>query len=169
MAKQSPKKSPPIAIQEKPGSSISDEIFDSENTMFPGSDYLKKPIKGYSHPDQGTSGRNWEENVSDLSAPVYLPKRTSLSVDLVPSDLVFRLEEYRKDGSFFTAFFWTLIGTILSILYDLVTTVPFLLSVNSISLLILLGIFTIIFGILSLVYSIRANQKFKEIKSAVRS
>ena len=141
----------------------------ADNTVFPNSDYLNRSIKGIYSKGQGTSTSDWGSNYEDLTAPVNLPGRKSLSVDLVPSDLVFKLEEYRKDGSVFTAFFWTLLGSIISILYDLFTTDPFSLSINSISLLVILGIFLITNGILSLIFSIRANKKINEIKNSINS
>ena len=170
MAKQAPRRVPPVRIKEKNKILISDTSSENiENTVFPDSDYLKRSFKGFYSRGQGTSASDWGSKYDDLTVPIKLPERNSLSVDLVPSDLVFKLEEYRKDGSIFTAFFWTLLGSIISILYDLFTTNPFTLSINSISLLVILSIFLIANGILSIIFTLRANKKIKEIKNSINS
>lgn len=167
MAKQSTSRVTRMEIPSKTDLSISDTLIKTNNTRFPGSDYLDRPFKGSVLGSRyGTSDQDWDNATRDLQAPIELPSRNSLRIKLVDSNLVYKFEEYRSDGSFFTAFFWTLVGTILSMLYDFVFIIPPPLSSSQIALIVLVGIFTIVFGLLSLRNSLRANNKLKEIRAS---
>lgn len=166
MAKQSSSRRQHLEIPTKTDIDITDIFADSKNTGFPGSDFLDHPFKmNNSGPFQGTSEKNWESASKDLQVPVNLPSRQSLAVKLVDSSLVFSLEEYRKDGSLFTAFFWALVGVILSILYDMSAIDHTTISQQQIVVTILIVLMTIVFGAFSLKYSLKAEKKLKEIKA----
>ena len=60
--------------------------------------------------DQGTTDTTSYDQEYEYSAPVHFPKREKLARSLVPSDLVYKLEEYRSDQSHISAVFYSLLG-----------------------------------------------------------
>lgn len=166
MAKHSSSRNPRIKIPEKLSISISDLPDENNNTGFPGMKFPNQPSREKNTwTGSSTSDQEWDESV-DLLAPVYLPSRSSLAVTLVDSNLVYKLEEYRNDGSFTTAFFWSLIGALLGVFYDLIKTNSFPLNIQNIAFLIVLGAFTMASGGFSLTFFLRAKTKLKEIKAS---
>lgn len=77
-------------------------------------------------------------------APVRAPEPESLAIGLVPSDIVYRLEEYRSDQMRWEAVMWAFIGAILGIIINWVTTEPISISRASV---ILLATFIIMAGV----------------------
>ncbi|MCC6683546.1 MAG: E3 ubiquitin protein ligase [Bacteroidia bacterium] len=76
-----------------------------------------------------------------FSAPILIPKPDDLAINLVPSDTIYRLEEYRSDQIRWEAVLWVFIGAILGTIVNWVTSDPITISRVS---LILVGVFAII-------------------------
>jgi len=99
-------------------------------------------------------GNNTSHNRSSLSekdseyyftAPVEMPSREQMRVKLVPLHLVNRLEEARSDERFWGAVFWTVLGAILGIICNWVTSDPIIISRASLVVMAIL----IVVGVLS--------------------
>lgn len=89
-----------------------------------------------------------------ISAPVRIP---SLTIDLVPADLVYRLEEYRSDQIRWEAVFWTFVGATFGVIVNWVTTDPITITKSSIILVVILGVMIIITGLSAREYKKRAD------------
>jgi len=68
---------------------------------------------------RGTSDKDWDLTSQKLTAPVHLPARDSLRVDLVPYDLIEKLDEYRGDYDIYSGLTFLFIGAILGFILDL--------------------------------------------------
>jgi hypothetical protein len=159
-----------MEIPSKTDMSASDTSINSNNTGFPGSDYLDHPVKGNTPwSKQGTSDQDWQSASRDLQAQVELPTRESLKVKLVDSNLVYRFEEYRSEGSFFSAVFWALLGADIGIVTDLYTAIQPPFDPLQVKFLVALGIFTLVFGGISLRYSCKAKNKLRDIRASETS
>lgn len=105
--------------------------------------------------------KNKEDNLLseiNITAPVYFPPRDSLAINLVSTDLVYRLEEYRSDEKRFETILFTIIGAIIGVVVNWATTEPLMFSKTSIVIIILLSIFAVLSGIAMRDYRSRANQ-----------
>lgn len=105
-----------------------------------------------------------DQNLSsqiEITAPIYIPARDKLAIGLVPSDYVYRLEEYRSDERRWEAVMWALIGAVLGIIVNWVNTDPPSISRNSLVLISILVAMIIITWMAVRDYRKRAD-KIKE-------
>jgi hypothetical protein len=93
-----------------------------------------------------------------MSAPIRIPSRESLAIGLVPSDLIYRLEEYRADQRRWEAIAWSLGGAVLGIVINWVTNDPITVSRASIILLIVLFVLAILVGLIARDFKLRADR-----------
>jgi len=96
-------------------------------------------------------------NQINITAPIYIPTIDSLAINLVPADLVYRLEEYRSDASRWEATFWTLIGAIIGVIVNWVTNDPINISRTSIVVIAFLLVMAVLIGIAARDYRKRAD------------
>lgn len=116
--------------------------------------------------DTGTSSYFLEDETTDtpkIYAPVNLPDRSSLVIDLVKADLVYQLEEYRSDESKMAGAFWAFVGAIISLIINWVTSSP--ITITTVSIVFM--VFFILLGGLSALFMFtlkrRASKKSEEI------
>jgi hypothetical protein len=152
------------SVPQKPDLEISNyQVFDDPNeTIVPGLD-IKSGTDFKRSRGTDTSTDDYEE----LNAPVKLPSRDSLAIDLVPATLVFQLEEYRADESRLAALFFAFLGALLGFIATLSMTKPiYVLPTIIVGLLLL--IVSIIFFSLMRIMKIRADNKINELQSYKR-
>lgn len=101
-----------------------------------------------------------------LYGRINLPNKESLVIDLVRSDLVYQLEEYRADESRVAAVFWAIVGGVISILTNWATSWPTSFTNISKFFLVLLIIFCLLVGSYKVTLSKRASKKKKEIEQS---
>jgi hypothetical protein len=106
-------------------------------------------ISGFSEIGTGTSDllstsgspTNWKKESNEtFSAPVALPSRTSMTVHLVPINLVNQLEEYQSDLNLTYFALGSIVGAIFAIVVNWVTSENFLITKISVFLLVILSI-----------------------------
>jgi 4-amino-4-deoxy-L-arabinose transferase-like glycosyltransferase len=97
----------------------------------------------------------------EITAPIYIPARDKLAIGLVPSDYVYRLEEYRSDERRWESVMWALIGAVLGIIVNWVNTDPPSISRNSLILIGILAVMIVITWMAVRDYRKRAD-KIKE-------
>lgn len=100
-------------------------------------------------------------NQIEITAPIHIPARNNLAIDLVPSNLVYRLEEYRSDERRSEAVMWALIGAVLGIIVNWVNTDPPSISRNSLVLISILIVIIVVTWMAVKDYRKRAD-KIKE-------
>lgn len=64
---------------------------------------------------------NMQATAQELTAPVHIPSRESMGVQLIPSDVVYRLEEYRSDETKWFSWFGVCIGSIIGVFVNVAT------------------------------------------------
>ena len=147
-------------IPQKPDLEISDiEEFIIKGTNAPGFDDIRSAFQRI---HCGTNVETPEE-FGKYSAPVYAPERERLAINLVPSDLVYKLEEYRADNKIITSIFWACIGGIVGIMGNWLTSDPPHLTPISVVAVIMLLVFSTIFGFIMSATNQRAKKKKSEI------
>ena len=140
------------------------EPLETGETIAPGSNSFPENITTFEH---GTTDlTSTDDDEYEISAPVRLPSRESLTRDLVPSDLIYQLEEYRSDERRMSAVFYIFIGGILGIIVNWITSESAAISKPSVIFLVVLFLIAIFFGYLMLDYKKRADKKIAEIKQA---
>ncbi|MCZ7567011.1 MAG: EsaB/YukD family protein [Ardenticatenaceae bacterium] len=106
---------------------------------------------GYASPEQQIF------DAVELSAPVLIPTRDSLAIGLVPSDIVYRLEEYRADEMRWQAVAWTFTGAVLGIIVNWVTSNPMTVPRTSLIVIAVFVIMAILTGFAARDYRKRAD------------
>lgn len=101
----------------------------------------------------------------NFSAPIMIPKPMSLAVNLVPSDIVYQLEEYRSDQMRWEAVMWAFLGAIFGIIANWVTADPIATSRTSLILLVVFTIMTSITWFAVKDYKSRAERMKKRLLS----
>ena len=101
-----------------------------------------------------------------ISAPINIPDLEEMTVLLVQADVVYRLEEYRSDQQHWESIMWTLVGAILGVLVNWVTSEPVVISKISILVLIMFSIFACIASVSVTKYRKRAEQMKDRILSS---
>jgi hypothetical protein len=102
-----------------------------------------------------------------ISAPVHIPD--DLSIQLVPVDLVDKLEEYRSDQIKWETVFWAFIGAILGIIINWVTSSDLVITEVSVVTLALLALMAVITGRAAKDYTKRVDMaKAKMLNSRTR-
>ena len=99
-----------------------------------------------------------------ITAPVEIPTREQMTVKLVPMHLMTRLEEARSDEQFWGAVFWAVVGAILGVVCNWVTSDPIDITRPS---LVVMAVFVAI-GFLTFFGGVRKYQsRAQNIKSEV--
>lgn len=98
------------------------------------------------------------DSVDLLAAPIYIPNRDSLAIGLVPSDIVYRLEEYRSDQMKWETILWIFVGAVLGIVINWITSDPIVISRTSVVVLIILIIVSVVIGVNAREYKKRADE-----------
>lgn len=93
----------------------------------------------------------------EMSAPVYVPTRDSLAIGLVPSDLVYKLEESRSDEMRWSSIMWTLVGAVLGIIVNWATYDPMVISRASLIVFAILALMAVFIWIATRDYKKRAD------------
>lgn len=93
----------------------------------------------------------------EMSAPVYVPTRGSLAIGLVPSDLVYKLEESRSDEMRWSSIMWTLVGAVLGIVVNWATSDPIIISRASLIVFVILALMAVFIWIATRDYKKRAD------------
>lgn len=123
------------------------EIADGTTIGVEPSDYAYLGKRKFS--GKATTGEGWDESVQDLNAPIELPDRQDLAQKLVPINVIYQLEEVRKDETRFINLVYFFGGGILGILVNWLTddqtSVPRESVVAFIALTIMVGIFLILY------------------------
>ncbi len=101
-----------------------------------------------------------------LTAPVRIPSPDSLTIGLVPSDLVYRLEEYRSDQRRWEALAWIFLGAALGIIVNWVTEDPIVISRSSLVFLVLFLVLAGLIGLISWDFRRRAASTKGKIDTA---
>ncbi len=122
----------------------------------------------HSQPESLISGENISQlykpeqaildSVNLLGAPIFIPNRDSLAIGLVPSDIVYRLEEYRSDQMKWETILWIFVGAILGIVVNWITSEPLVISRASLVVVVILVIISIIIGVNAREYRKRADE-----------
>jgi hypothetical protein len=119
--------------------------------------------------ETGTNPYFMDDETADepkLYGRIKLPGKDSLVIDLVRSDLVYQLEEYRADGSWVAAVFWAIVGGIISILTNWATSWPTSFTDISKFFISILVAFGILIGLYMLTLHRRVFKKKKEIEQS---
>jgi len=159
MASRNRHKSKYSAVPEKPEMGI---------TNYPSSDELDETrapgLETFGMKEKYERGTGVATDELGISAPVNIPDRDSLAVDLVKADLVFRLEEYRSDEARFAALFYTFLGALLGFITTFSMSDTFKLTMPIVVVGVLLVIISVIFFVMMRLYKVRADEKIGEIK-----
>lgn len=99
----------------------------------------------------------------EMSAPVYVSTRDSLAIDLVPSDLVYKLEEYRSDEMRWSSIMWTLVGAVLGVIVNWATSDPMVISRASLVVFAILAMMAVFIWIATREYRRRADEAKRRI------
>lgn len=158
----------PEAVPQKPALDLAfpDDVEESQ-TQAPGTDIAQI---GPPALDNGTGYETAEETDegSGLTAPVNIPSRDKLAVNLVPADLVTRFVELQADEGKVAAFFWALVGAVFGIIVNWTTSDNIIITRPSIIVLILL----VLVGVLVFLYmrglTQRSKSKLQEIDFSKR-
>jgi hypothetical protein len=103
-----------------------------------------------------------------ISAPVRIPERAQLTVDLIPASTIYRLEEYRADQMRAEAIMWTFIGAVIGLITSWALQESISFSRPSLIILAFLVGLAIISGVVSTNFKRRADNakgemfKFRE-------
>lgn len=116
----------------------------------------------------GTSLGNIGANANSYTAPVHLPDREQLAVNMVPSDMIYQYDEYRSDESKMAAFFYAFLGAFLGVIINWATADPVVISKTSIIMEFVLFVVIIIMGYFTLRFNSRAKSKKSEIDKMVK-
>jgi len=76
-----------------------------------------------------------------ITAPVELPTQEQMKVKLVPSHLLSRFDDARSDEQYWGSVFWTFIGAIMGAIITWATTDPITITVPSLIIVGLMGLF----------------------------
>jgi hypothetical protein len=102
----------------------------------------------------------------NISAPINIPDIEEMTVLLVQADVVSRLEEYRSDQQHWESIMWTLIGAVLGVLVNWVTSEPMVISKVSILVIVLFLVFSFIAFTAAFKYRKRAEKMKDRILSS---
>lgn len=158
MAKHRPQRQNNLSTPQKPKLSVSDlSETDLDETTGPG----LQPRRIAQSREEGTTDQTHED---DYTAPISFPRREDLQIKLVDANLVYKLEEYRSDLSYFWAAFWTIVGAILGIIINWVTNNPLIITPSSLIIFIIL----VLVGILMALFIWRFSKRAKEVKGVIQ-
>jgi hypothetical protein len=110
-----------------------------------------------------TSLGNIDTSTNSLTAPIRMPNRDQLAVDMVPSSLVYQYDEYRSDESKMAAFFFAFLGAFLGVIINWATADSLIFSKTSIIIEVILFLIVLIMGYFTYVFDRRAKNKKLEI------
>jgi hypothetical protein len=131
----------PTHVPQKPALTLDmPDDFEENETPIPGVAIIGTKFQPFGG---GTSYEEDDDGLDRLTAPVNLPERNSMAVNLVPIDLVNQLEECREDEVLIMAFFWAVIGLLGGIIINWITangTKPTDMSIGIAGILVLLAI-----------------------------
>lgn len=104
----------------------------------------------------------WREpsEPADLTAPVEIPSKESMTVKLSPSNLVERIDEYQSDENLAHTVIGLLVGTIIGIISDWLIEEP--LKISDASLV--LAIACVVFTIFAVIWLYRIRKRKKSVK-----
>lgn len=166
MGKKSHARYKPSAIPLKPELSTSEITDEFDPTTFSKENAIDNVLIG-DELTRGTSDKDWDQTSQNLTAPVHLPTRDSLTVDLVPYDLIVKLDEYRGDYDLYSGLSFLFLGAIIGFILDLLVNHQ---KINSIIVTILASLsLLLITNLFFFVRSLkRVNKKKNEIKNQMR-
>lgn len=149
-------KRPLTPVPEKPELEItSSPSAEQDETSVPG-EALATPIDS-----EGTSFET--HDTAALTAPIRIPSREQLAVNMVPSALVYQYDEYRSDEGHMSAGFYAFLGAFLAVLINWATSYPVPISTPSIVIEVLLPVIVVFLGIFAFVF----NKRAKRLKSKI--
>jgi hypothetical protein len=100
---------------------------------------------------------------SPLTAPIHMPSREDLTLNMLPANLIYKYDEYRSDESRMSAFFFTFLGAFLGVIINWVTSHPLVISIPSLIIEFIILIVLIFSG--GFTYSF--HKRAKETKSEI--
>jgi len=151
-------------VPDKPALALSETAdIGADTTLSPYADIPEPKALRFS---SGTNPYFADDETADtprIYAQVNLPSASSLSVDLVRSDLVYQLEEYRTDQGRVAACFWLFVGAIINIVINWVTSSPMTLTPISETFLVIFCVLALLCSVFMISFGTRASKKSEEI------
>jgi hypothetical protein len=105
----------------------------------------------------------------EYTAPVNVPDQEDLAIDLVPGNLVRRREQERSDADYVSAAFWTLFGTELGILVDVLGLGAGKMDRPTAIIVTIIGAFTLLCLITMILLKLRVRSTSRKIDQVSRS
>jgi hypothetical protein len=116
--------------------------------------------------EDGTSHETPDRSV--FTAPVRIPSRDKLAVDMVPYSLVYLYDEYRSEEAKASAWFFAFIGAFLGVIINWTTSEPLIISKTSIVVELILVVTIVLLGSFTYSFNKRAKAAKSQIDELVR-